>query len=280
MQNDATVGRVLLASLHQAIAEVLPARLEFYERWLAPSSPGEETLGVASFMAVLAFLHEEGDASEAVATSAGHHAAVRSFRQLPPMKRAYLSVLPRPLRAQKVVRLAVGILPALYPESRVDMTRRGATVFINIDGSPFCDARGPDGPPSCGFYTGAISTFLRLFNLRASVKVSRCRASGSKSCLLMVLPDQMRSAAGAERSLPGLAPLISPTSVPDPIVPSAAVEIGVADADAADDRPAAPPEMAPSVGALARDDRAAIEARWEAIAMPSPGPRSKRDATN
>ena len=34
MSDDARIGRVLVASLHQAIADVLPDRLEFYENWL------------------------------------------------------------------------------------------------------------------------------------------------------------------------------------------------------------------------------------------------------
>src|SRR5438132_8220388 len=31
---DARVGRVLVASLHQAIADIIPTRLTFYENWL------------------------------------------------------------------------------------------------------------------------------------------------------------------------------------------------------------------------------------------------------
>ena len=33
---EAGIGRVLVASLHQGIADVLPTRLEFYENWLHP----------------------------------------------------------------------------------------------------------------------------------------------------------------------------------------------------------------------------------------------------
>jgi hypothetical protein len=31
---ESRIGRVLVASLHQAIADLLPTRLEFYENWL------------------------------------------------------------------------------------------------------------------------------------------------------------------------------------------------------------------------------------------------------
>jgi len=33
--SDARIGRVVVASLHQAIADALPTRLEFYESWLS-----------------------------------------------------------------------------------------------------------------------------------------------------------------------------------------------------------------------------------------------------
>ena len=32
--SEPRIGRVLVASLHQAIADVLPTRLEFYENWI------------------------------------------------------------------------------------------------------------------------------------------------------------------------------------------------------------------------------------------------------
>lgn len=290
MQNDAVVGRVLLASLHQAIAEVLPARLEFYEPWLAPSGPGEQTLGIESFAAMLAFLEQEGELTDAVFSNAGQHAAFRRFAELPTLTRAYLRVLPHQLRAEKVVRLVVEVLPSLYPGSRFDMTRRGGTVFINIDGSPFCGARGPADSPSCGFYAGAVTTFLRLFRLRGSLKVSRCRAAGSKSCLLMVLPRQLRSAP-AEGTLLGLGtdaaslpvqpePPTQPLDVaeslgPSPLdravadqAPAAQVEVpvesGATDEAIIGDKPEEPTAALPCIRPLIRD-RASVEARWNKI---------------
>ena len=35
--HDGGVGRLLVASLHQGIADLLPTRLEFYESWLNSS---------------------------------------------------------------------------------------------------------------------------------------------------------------------------------------------------------------------------------------------------
>ena len=52
---DAAVGRLLVASLHQGIADLLPMRLEFYEAWLHPSGLREGRIGLAPLAAVLSF---------------------------------------------------------------------------------------------------------------------------------------------------------------------------------------------------------------------------------
>jgi predicted hydrocarbon binding protein len=221
MQNDETVGRVLLASLHQAIGEVLPARLEFYESWLKPSELHKRTIGVAPFMAVISFLRHEGDTYDVVTARAGQYAALWSFEELLAVKRAFVRALPHRLRVRMASRLIGRMLSNLYAESRADMTWRGSTVFIDLQGSPFCVAPGPADHPLCGFYASAIATFLRLLNLHAAVRVSRCRASGSKSCLLLVLTEKVRTLPGPHTSSLGLtsAPSVEPTPRPSPPSP-------------------------------------------------------------
>jgi predicted hydrocarbon binding protein len=204
MQNGPTVGRVLLASLHQAIAEVLPARLRFYERWLTSASSDLPDLGIAPFLAMLSYLEQEGRGYDAISARAGHYAAIRSFRTISVLKRIYLRVLPRRLRARKGIGLVTAMLPALYPEIRVELTRRGGTAFLGIDGSPFCDRRHATRRPTCGFISSHITTFLELMRLRPAVRVTRCRASGATSCLFIVLADQSRGFVDAGSAVLGL----------------------------------------------------------------------------
>lgn len=252
MHDDAIVERVLLASLHQAIAEVLPARLEFYEKWLKAPELDSPELDAASFTAMLGSLRNEGDVSDLVVSRAGQHAGARSFEKLFVLTRAYLRVLPRRMRARRAVRLVVAFLPALYPETRADMIQRGGTVFIGIDGSPFCSARGPAIHPSCDFYSSAIETFLTRFKLHPAVRVSRCRASGSKSCLFMVLPDQARSVVSPESSLAHLADdMVTP--------PPADMQVEVPPPDA----PACVPEVLPPT--VGPETKSEIEAGLDAI---------------
>ena len=58
---EAGIGRLLVASLHQAIADLLPTRLEFYEAWLNPAGLREGRIGLAPLAAVLSFLRQEGE---------------------------------------------------------------------------------------------------------------------------------------------------------------------------------------------------------------------------
>ena len=56
---DAGIGRLLISSLHQGIADVSPMRLEFYENWLSPAGMRDGRIGLAPLGAVLSFLHRE-----------------------------------------------------------------------------------------------------------------------------------------------------------------------------------------------------------------------------
>ena len=218
MQKDETVGRVLLASLHQAIAEVLPARLEFYETWLKPSDLHQQTIGVSACLAVLSFLRREANVYDIVMARAGQYAAMWSFEEIGGLRRGFARALPHRMRARSASRLMRQMLRGLYPDTRVEIAWRGSTLFIDLQGSPFCTGPGA-AHPVCGFYAGAIVAFFRLFNLDAAVRVSRCRASGARSCLLLVLIDAAHAVPGARTSSLGLA-----SGPPEERIPEAAVQ--------------------------------------------------------
>ena len=116
--SEPRIGRVLVASLHQAIADVLPARLEFYENWLNPHGLREGPIGLAPLSAVLSFLRREGEAYAAVTTRAGEYAGEWSVRSLPAMRRRLISALPGPLRSRAALRAARTLVRDTYPGSR------------------------------------------------------------------------------------------------------------------------------------------------------------------
>ena len=183
--SEARIGRLLVASLHQAIADVLPARLEFYENWLNVSGMREGTIGLGPLFAVLSFLRSEGSAYHTITTRAGEYAAEWTVRGLPGLERRLIGALPVPLRARAALRTARAMVRATYPGTRAVIRLRRGTASIDLRGSLFCEVRDLAPAPLCSFYAAAIARLLQLFALQAEAEVRECRAAGvRRSCLV------------------------------------------------------------------------------------------------
>ena len=177
MSDDARIGRVLVASLHQAIADVLPERLEFYENWLTVPGLREGTIGLGPLSAVLSFLRLEGEAYNRTTARAGEYAADWTVSSMSALERKVISALPTPLRARGAFRRARALVRSTYPGSRVKVRLRRGTASIDLRGSLFCETREATSMPLCGFYAAAIARVLHHFSLRADAQVHPCRAA-------------------------------------------------------------------------------------------------------
>jgi hypothetical protein len=185
--SEPRIGRVLVASLHQAIADVLPMRLEFYENWLNVSGLREGTIGLAPLSAVLSFLRSEGEAYNLIMARAGEYAADWNVNSLPSLERRLIRALPAALRVRAALRVARGLIRATYPGSRAVMRLKRGTASVDLRGSLFCEVREASMFPLCGFYASAIARVLFLFAVRADARVNECRASrGGKGCTMLV----------------------------------------------------------------------------------------------
>src|ERR1700681_1858450 len=123
---EAGIGRVLVASLHQGIADILPTRLGFYENWLNAEGLREGTIGLAPLYAVLSFLRQEGDPYQIITTRAGEYAAQWTVESMPPLQRSMLKTMPEWLRSRLVLRLAADVVRSSYQGSRaISRLRRG-----------------------------------------------------------------------------------------------------------------------------------------------------------
>jgi hypothetical protein len=189
--SEPRIGRVLVASLHQAIADVLPTRLEFYENWINITGLREGTIGLAPLSAVLSFLRTEGDAYTSITTRAGEYAGDWTVNTLTPLERRVIRVLPASLRARAALRVARMLVRSTYPGSRAIVRLKGTTASIDLRGSLFCEVRETSILPLCGFYAAAIGRVMQLFDIRADANVTECRAGGGrKGCLLSVVVNQ------------------------------------------------------------------------------------------
>src|ERR1700749_1646409 len=100
------IGRVLVASLHQAIADILPTRLSFYENWLNAEGLREGTIGLAPLFAVLSFLRQEGGFYRIITVRAGEYAAEWTGQSMPPLQRSAIKAAPVWLRTRMLMRLS------------------------------------------------------------------------------------------------------------------------------------------------------------------------------
>jgi hypothetical protein len=185
--SEPRIGRVLVASLHQAIADVLPTRLEFYENWLNASGLREGTIGLAPLSAVLSFLRSEGDAYNQITTRAGEYAADWTVTNMPVFERRMINAMPGVVRARLALRTARGLVRATYPGSRAIIRLRRGSASVELRGSLFCEVREASVAPLCGFYAAAMRRVLQHFSFRADARVNECRAAGArKGCQLHV----------------------------------------------------------------------------------------------
>jgi bacteriochlorophyll 4-vinyl reductase len=197
--SEAAVGRVLVASLHQSIADILPTRLGFYENWLNSEGLREGTIGLAPLYAVLSFLRQEGDAYDMITSRAGEYAAEWTVASMPAFERAMIKAAPGWLRARLLLRLAGQLVRSAYQGSRaVSRVRRG-TARVDVRASIFCTVREPVGHPLCGFYAAAFTRLMTMFNLPSTAAVVACRGTGEASCVVMI-PLSARPVAQEEHA--------------------------------------------------------------------------------
>jgi hypothetical protein len=198
---EAGIGRVLVASLHQGIADIIPTRLDFYENWLNPEGLRHGTIGLAPLHAVLSFLRTEGEPYRLIVRRAGEYSAEWTVASQRHLARSFMRRLPQRLRRRAVLRLAVRTIRGTYTGTRAVVRMRRGEGTVDVRGSLFCGIRDSSPEPLCGYYAAAVSRFLQLYAVPAAVRVGECRATGDRSCILTVSlhpgEDPAAEAAGA-----------------------------------------------------------------------------------
>ncbi len=181
---EAGIGRILVASLHQAISDLLPTRLEFYENWLNPDGLRLGTIGLAPVQAVLSFLRQEGEAYGRVTRRAGEYAAEWTVASQGPMARAVIRSMPLWLRSRAVLRIARRAIRSTYGSSRAAFRLRRGRGHLDVGGSVFCSVRDTSSEHLCGFNEALVSRLLALYDVPGLVRLDQCRAVGDPSCRL------------------------------------------------------------------------------------------------
>jgi predicted hydrocarbon binding protein len=183
---ETSIGRLLVASLHQAIADVLPMRLEFYEEWLTPAGLRDGRIGLAPLAAVLSFLRREGNAYQLVMARAGNYTAEWVFADLSAFTRRAIKAAPPAIRARLVMRVARLLVRRTCRTTRLNVRWRKGRGAVRIRASIFCGVRDAVEEPLCEFYASAIRRLMLIFSLVAEVETERCLGTGGADCLMQV----------------------------------------------------------------------------------------------
>ena len=188
---EAQVGRLLSACLHQAIADELPDRLEFYEHWLRSDTLHGSAIGPAALSAVTGFLRTEGQVYDAVMTRAGQLASEWHVQSVSGFKMRAIRMLPSPLRARAALKLATSLVRSVSGPTRASGRLRRSEVRLDVVESPFCQVRERPPGPLCVFYLAVMVGTLRQFNIASHGRVDRCSAvdDGGGECVVVVELD-------------------------------------------------------------------------------------------
>ncbi len=183
---DAGIGRLLISSLHQGIADVTPNRLEFYEEWLSPKGMRDGRIGLAPLGAVLSFVHrEEAPTNDAIVARAGRYAADWTYADLTAFRRWVIHRLPTTLRARAALGLGRRLVLATVRQSRVKTRLAGADGEVDIQSALFDQLRDPASIPMRAFYAAAVAQLLKHCAVQADVDVSS-NGSGAWSLVVKV----------------------------------------------------------------------------------------------
>jgi len=183
---EARVGRLLAACLHQAIADVLPQRIEFYEHWLNSEGLRDGSIGIGPITAVLGFLRTEGDGYDRVVARAGRLAAEWTMASRPTFRRRSIAWMPQRLRVWAALRVAAGIVHDISSASRARVRVRRRAARFAVTTSLFCTVRDAQQLPLCGFYAAVATESLSQMGVPARGHVERCRAVDGGVCTIAI----------------------------------------------------------------------------------------------
>lgn len=182
MMTEARIGRLLAPCLHQAILDVLPQRLEFYEHWLRSEGLRDGSIGLSPMIAVLGFLRTEGENYDRIMTRAGRLAAEWTIDGMSPLRRRSIGWLPRSLRARAALRVAAGIVRSICSTSRASARVRKGRARFNVVSSLFCAVREPQALPLCAFNAAVAVEALTRLGVPAHGRAAECRAVSGNLC--------------------------------------------------------------------------------------------------
>ncbi len=181
------VERKFVASLHKALEELAPERLEIFEKWFDPADRRPQ-FHIASIIGAVGYLRRSPELYHKVMEKAGHYASQWSCLDLPENKRKILFRLPFG-RDRRVKHLLQKGLRSIHRDGQLETARDGDKLVVTLSNSLFCRTELIGNEPTCEYYSAFFAGLLACIHENcSSMTESACRGQGDSSCRFEALP--------------------------------------------------------------------------------------------
>lgn len=179
---DSGIGRVLVASLHAAIADLMPTRLGFYESWLSPTALRTGQVGRGPMLAVCSFLRGEGTRYHAVTALAARYATEWTLGGAVPDGAPGRRVVPLWWRRRRALRAAARLLRSSDQRTRMSWRVRRGVATVILRGATFCEVREPVPAPLCHYAETVVTLLCTVHGVPEALTMTACEGMGQRTC--------------------------------------------------------------------------------------------------
>jgi hypothetical protein len=185
--DNGLVERKFVASLHKALEDLAPERLEIFKKWFDPADRRPQ-FHIATVIGAIGYLRRSPDLYHKVMEKAGHYASQWSCLDLPRIERKFRFRLPFG-RDRLVKHLLQRGLKSIHRDGELETARDGDKLVVTVSNSLFCRTEKNGGEPTCEYYSALFAGLLDCTHENwSSITESACRAQGDSSCRFEALP--------------------------------------------------------------------------------------------
>ncbi len=171
-----------MASVHKALEDLAPEKVEVFEGWFSPSER-EVQFHIAPVVGAISYLRRDRDLYVKVMERAGRYASQWIYLNRSSLERKLFAAVPPLLRAPVVGYILRSALKQVQRDFELAVHRDGTRVFIMVGNSLFCRTGAAATEPNCAFYASLFAGLLDRSGLaRPPVVESQCRSQGRPVC--------------------------------------------------------------------------------------------------
>jgi bacteriochlorophyll 4-vinyl reductase len=171
-----------MASLHKALEDLAPEKVEVFEGWFDPFDR-KARIHIAPVLGAVSYLRRETELYSRIMERAGRYASQWGYLDRSLLERRLLMTLPLALRGGLVGYILRSGLAQVHRDVRLRVLKDPERLVVDVDSSLFCRMGGPADGPVCVYYAALFAGLLDRTGLaRPPVIETACHAQGSRSC--------------------------------------------------------------------------------------------------